>query len=113
MTMADFDNILDAGNPDQVVLTQVRADGSIDVAPLEVSVSGPGDANRLLVFTGIALVDVKFAEDDEILRRGEVRVRLNYPLTNSVKFISSATAASLSSIFNADDEDVTFAVDSA
>jgi hypothetical protein len=111
--MADFDKTLDAGDPDEVVLTRLNADGAADVAPLEIVVNGPGDANRLLVFTGIALVDVKFSEDDDIVRRGEVRVRLRYPLPDNVRFISSATTAALSSIFNADsdDEETTFAVD--
>lgn len=56
-------------------------------------------------------MDVKFSEDDEILRRGEVRVRLRYPLHESVKFISSATTAALAGIFNADDEATTFGIE--
>jgi hypothetical protein len=111
--MADFDKTLDAADPNQVVPTRIEADGSADSSPLEIFLDGPGDANRLLVFTGIALVDVQFAEDDEILRRGRIRVRLNFPLSDAVKFISSATTASLSSIFSADDSDeaTTFALD--
>lgn len=111
--MADFDKTLDAGNPGDVVLTRLNADGAADLAPLEMVVNGPGEANRLFVFTGLALVDIKFSEDDDIVRRGEVRVRLRYPLPDSIRFISSATTAALSSIFNADDDDeeTTFAVD--
>lgn len=111
--MADFDKTLDASNPNDVVLTRLDANGQFDVSPLAVVVNGPGDANRLLVFTGIALVDIKFAEGDEIVRRGQVRVRLNFPLPGTITFISSASTASLSSIFNAaDDVETTYAVDS-
>lgn len=111
--MNDFDRILDASDPNVVAPTGVKADGSLTSAPLEVGINGPGDANRLLIFTGIALTKVDFAEDDEILRRGSVRVRLNYPLPESVKFISSSTTACLANIFNLDDEDTTFAVESS
>jgi hypothetical protein len=110
--MADFDKTLNSASPGEVVPTGRTADGSPTSAPLEIPVVGPDNANFLLVFTGIALVNVQFSEDDELIRRGEVRVRLNFPLPANVTFISSATTAALSSIFNGDDdEDTTFAVD--
>jgi hypothetical protein len=111
--MSDFDITLDASDKNVVTPTGVAADGSPSSAPLEIGINGPGDANRLLIFTGIALPKADFAEDDEILRRGSVRVRLNYPLAASVKFISSSTTACLANIFNLDDEDTTFAVESS
>jgi hypothetical protein len=78
---------------------------------IEVAVDGPGDANRLVIFTGTALVNVVSDNDDDDIKRGVARVRLDYPLTKTVHFIQSATNASLASIFNKDDDDQLYAVD--
>jgi hypothetical protein len=108
--MSDFDKTLDASDPNDVTRTSVKPDGTLTADPLEVAVNGPGDANRLLIFSGIAVAKIDFAEDDEILRQGPVHVKLNYRLPKSVKFISSSTTASLGSIFNTTGEAFTFAV---
>jgi hypothetical protein len=78
---------------------------------IEVAVDGPGDANRLVIFTGTALVNVVSDNDDADIRRGIARVRLDYPLFKTVHFIQSATNASLASIYNKDDDDQLYAVD--
>lgn len=111
--MSDFERVLDASDPNAVTQTGVTADGQLTSAPLEIGIQGPGEANRLLIFTGIALTKVSFAEDDGILRRGSAQVNLNYRLPESVKFVSSSTMACLANIFNLADEDTTFAVESA
>jgi hypothetical protein len=77
---------------------------------IEVVVAGPGDQNRLLIFTGTALVNATPSNDDDV-RRGVVKIRLDYPLPKTVQFIASATNASLASIANNDDDDQIYAVD--
>lgn len=109
--MPDFEKTLDAADPNQVTPTSVKQDGeTLTTGPLEVEVKGPDDANRLLIFTGIAITRADFEEDDEILRRGLIRIKLNYPLPGTVKFISSSTTAALGNIFNNTGEAFTFAV---
>src|SRR5215471_6318662 len=78
---------------------------------IEVSVDGPDNANRLLIFTGTAIVNVISDNDDDDIRRGAVRIKLDYPLPKAVRFVQSATTATLASIFNRDDDDQLYAVD--
>jgi hypothetical protein len=50
-------------------------------------------ANRLLIFTGTALLD-KSGDSDNI-SRGVLRVRLRFPLSKTVNFVGSASVAAL------------------
>src|SRR5262249_31900370 len=50
-------------------------------------------ANRLLIFTGTALLDKSGDSDD--VSRGVLRVRLQFPLSKTVNFIGSASVAAL------------------
>ncbi len=93
---------------------EINLDASKDVinaTHIEAFVDGPGNANRLLIFTGSANVNRKSDNDDDLVRRGAVRIKLNFPLSSAVTFIDAATNASLGSIFNRDDDDTTYAVD--
>lgn len=111
--MSDFDKTYNAAHPEDVTPTSVKQNGQATTEPLEVSITGPGEANRLLIFSGIARVLLDFADDDGHIFRGLVRVRLNYRLHDSVKFISSSTSAALANIFNNTGEFFTFAVEDA
>jgi hypothetical protein len=71
----------------------------------------PGPANRLLVFAGSVLAEVRGDEDGEVTR-GVVRVRLGSLLGASVKFVGAATAASLAA-FHSETDNVLFGVDAA
>lgn len=69
-------------------------------------------ANRLLIFTGTAVNRDLIGHDDN-LARGVFRVRLRFPVPQSVLFKASATLAALSSVHGDSDEDLTFAADAA
>jgi hypothetical protein len=58
--------------------------------------SDPGPANRLVIFTGTAILGLNL---DNTLKRGVLRVRLRYPL-GSIKFVGSATISSLASFLS-------------
>src|SRR5262249_20995502 len=93
---------------------EINLDASKDVVNathIEAFVEGPGDANRLLIFTGSANVNRQSDNDDDLVRRGTVRITLDFPLSAAVTFIDAATNASLGSIFNRDDDDTTYAID--
>jgi len=93
---------------------QINLDASqdaVNATHLEVFADGPGGANRLLIFTGTANVNRRSDNDDDAVRRGTVRIKLNFPLSAAVTFVDSATNASLASIFNRDDDDTTYAID--
>ena len=98
----DFEKVLDASVGNEVA----------NAGHVEVSIDGPDGANLLHIFTGTAIIDFR-PTDDEVLRRGVVRVRLNLaPLSPAVQFVDSATNAELASIFSRDDDvDTTYAVD--
>jgi hypothetical protein len=98
----DFEKVVHASLADEVA----------NAGHVEVAIDGPDGASLLHIFTGIAIIDFR-PTDDDVLRRGTVRVRLNLPpLSPSVQFVDSATNAELASIFNNDDDvDTTFAVD--
>jgi hypothetical protein len=66
----------------------------------------------MLIFTGIAKCGLQ-ADGDGDLSRGVVRIRLHFPIRKSIRFVGSATFASLASIHGSDDEDSLFAVDAA
>jgi hypothetical protein len=87
----DFDRLLDARDSSQV-------EHGND--PLEVAVQGPGGASRLFVFTGAARVQIGFGGDNDAIRRGVMRVRLDFPLSSAVRFIDAATVAGLTSTGN-------------
>jgi hypothetical protein len=93
---------------------QINLDTSKDVVNathIEAFIDGPGDANRLVIFTGTANVNRDSDNDDDLVRRGVVRVSLDFPLSPAVTFVDAATNASLGSIFNRDDDDTTYAID--
>jgi hypothetical protein len=87
----DFNKLLDARDSSQVE----HGDD-----PLEAIVQGPGGASRLFVFTGSALVGVDFGGDSGSIRRGVMRVRLDFPLSGTVRFVAAATVAGLTSTGN-------------
>jgi hypothetical protein len=93
---------------------QINLDASkdaVNATHIEAFVDGPGDANRLLIFTGSANVNRESDNDDDLVRRGTVRLKLNFPLSSAITFVDAATNASLGSIFNRDDDDTTYAID--
>ena len=96
----DFEINLDAAKPSDVD----------NATHIEASIDGP-NANLLIIFTGIAIVNRESDNDDDLVRRGIVRVKLDFPLSPSVQFVDSATNAGLAAIFNRDDDDTTYAVD--
>ena len=68
--------------------------------------------NRLIIFTGTAICGVA-ADGDGERSLGVVRIRLNFPLSNTLHFIGSATVAALASVHGDDPEEALFAVDAA
>jgi hypothetical protein len=96
----DFLISLDASKSDQV-------DNGINI---KASINGPV-ANTLVIFTGIAILNRESDNDDNLVRRGTLRVKLNFPLSSSLQFVSAASNAGLASIFNRDDDDTTYAID--
>jgi hypothetical protein len=96
---------------------------SLSAAPQSTDVANPqhifaninnsDGATELHVFTGIALVNIVSDNDDDQIRKGTIRIDLNFPLSQLASFISSTTTAGFASIFNKDDDDVIFAVDCA
>jgi hypothetical protein len=100
----EFTITRDAGNPKEVTNTSVGG------PHIELTVDGPDDANRLLIFTGIAILDLE-ARNDGGIHRGTCLIRLDYPLPKASTFIKSASNASLSAIRNDDTDAWLFAVD--
>jgi hypothetical protein len=112
MHSTDFVTDLDTSRGDQVsapALLNIGIQDGVQSFPLPKT---DESANRLLIFTGTAICPVGGDGDGEPTR-GVVRVRLNFKLPDSVRFVGSATVAALASIHGEDDEDSTFAVDSA
>lgn len=70
-------------------------------------------AERLLVFTGTAVINIGFSEDDEIVRRGVVKLNLDFEVPSLLRFVNSATTAGLGTVSNSNgaDEDTLWAVD--
>jgi hypothetical protein len=66
-------------------------------------------ANSLVIFTGTAAFE-RYGSDERVLY-GVVRVRLGFELKSNVKYLGSASVASLASIYGSD-EDSLWAVDS-
>jgi hypothetical protein len=58
-------------------------------------------ANRLLIFTGTALLN-KVGDSDNI-SRGVLRVRLQFPLSKTVNFVGSASVAALATVSGNED----------
>ncbi len=78
--------VLDANNPDQV------KEGKM----LKLGIKGPGDANRLLIFTGTAVTNFSGpAEAVGGVSTGVLTVRLLDAANSPKQFIRSATFASL------------------
>jgi hypothetical protein len=69
----------------------------------------PGEANRLLIFTGTVAAELR---GDDRFKQGVIRIRLHSPLPTGVKFIGSATVACLAA-FHTDDDQVLFGVNAA
>jgi hypothetical protein len=99
---AGFIRTLDAADPAQVA----------NARHLEIAIAGPDGANRLHIFTGVALIDFRPTDDDQ-QRGGVARVILNVPaLPLSARVIDAATNAELAAIFSFDEDvSTTFAVD--
>lgn len=75
--------------------------------------SAPSGANRLLVFSGTALVGFR-PTDDDVLTKGTVSIQFIRNLLDPTNLKQAAVSANLSSIFNLDTgNDTTYAVDCA
>jgi len=81
---------------------EVTTAGTLDVGIVEGHQVLPAQedpnltANRLLIFSGTAIVGKSGDRDDVI--RGVIRVRLGFPLSASVKHVGSASVAALATI---------------
>ena len=81
-----FDILLDASNPNDV------AEGK----HVAMVVKGPGDANRLLMFTGTAIVRLRGpGEDEGTIRNRGLAITLLDTANSPADFLRSATFASL------------------
>jgi hypothetical protein len=82
----------------------------LQVFPADDNTKG---ANRLLIFTGTTVNNILVGHDDN-LYQGVFRVRLGFPLSNSVILKASATVAALASLHGEGaQEDTTFSADAA
>jgi len=82
---------LDADNPDQVA----------NASTMEIVVDGPGDINRLFIFTGTALVNFERDEsEDPGTQVIEIQIILEKNLPSKKDFRGSATFASHGEIEN-------------
>jgi len=97
--------------------TQVASPRTLDIG-IEDGVQAfpkPGtneSANRLMIFTGTAICSIA-ADGDGERSLGVVRIRLNFPISNTLHFVGSATVAALASVHGDDPEEALFAVDAA
>jgi hypothetical protein len=71
--------------------------------------NNPGEANRLLIFTGTVAAELR---GDHRIKQGVIRIQLHNPLPTGVKFIGSATVAGLAAL-HTDDDQVLFGVNAA
>ena len=110
MHSTDFFSDLNAANTGQVIESRVLDIGIENGVQTVPSPTTSETANRLMIFTGTAICEVP-ADGDGELSRGLVRVRLNFPLSQTLHFIGSATVAALASVHGSDDADAVFAVD--
>jgi hypothetical protein len=108
----DFLQDRDAGDTSQVAesrILDVGIEGGVQTSPQPATSE---TANRLMIFTGTAICEI-VADGDGELSRGVVRVRLNFPLSQSLHFIGSATVAALASVRGSEEAGALFAVDTA
>jgi hypothetical protein len=112
MHNTDFINDFDAGNSSQVTESRILDIGIEDGVQTFPSPATSETANRLMIFTGTAICEIP-ADGDGELSRGVVRVRLNFPLSQTLHFIGSATVAALASVHGSHDADAVFAADAA
>ena len=102
---------LDADKPDQVAsgIRPGSNPGQLVATFIEVTVDGPGDANRLFIFTGTALVN--YENFTAILRdEKHFQVILAWRLADKKDFRGSSTYASLATIQSDDNEDFAHAL---
>jgi hypothetical protein len=106
----DFLIDLNTNEDTEVAFARTLDIGIVDGVQASPEQDNPGDvANRLFVFTGTTIFTLNGPSDD--FSRGIVRVRLNFPLTPSLKYVGSASCAALASIHGGDEEDAVFASD--
>jgi hypothetical protein len=86
---------------------------------MEVQISGPGDANRLYIFTGTAVFNWHRTDDDS-WARGPLYISMRTipgrPVFDPGRWIRGAAVASLASVYSRETgrrDEVGFAVDSA
>jgi len=81
-----FTILLDASNPNDV------AEGK----ELEIIVNGPGDTNRLLIFTGTAIVSLRGPDETEgLVKNRDVKITLLNSASSPKDFRGAATFVSL------------------
>ena len=112
MHNTDFLSDLNTANTGQVTESRALDIGIENGVQTVPSPTTSETANRLMIFTGTAICEVP-ADGDGDLSRGVVRVRLNFPLSQTLHLIGSATVAALASVHGSDDADAVFAVDAA
>src|SRR5262249_7381477 len=112
MHNTDFVTDLDAGNGSQVAEGRILDVGIDDGVQTFPSPATSETANRLMIFTGTAICEIP-ADGDGDLSRGVVRIRLNFPISQTLHFIGSATVAALASVHGSDDADAVFGADAA
>lgn len=101
--------------PFQLVLLDTDSTNIQNASNLEFVIDppAPNGANRLLVFTGDALVGF-LPTDDDVPAKGTVTIKFVRDIGDPSNFKNATASASLSSIFNEDtDHDTTYAVDCA
>jgi hypothetical protein len=101
--------------PFQPVLLDTDSTNIQNASSLEFVIDppAPNGANRLLIFTGDALVGFLPTVDD-VITRGTVTIKFVRDIGDPSNLKNATASASLSSIFNADtDHDTTYAVDCA
>ena len=107
----DFLSDLDAENANDVAFGRKLDIGVKDGIQSFPPPSTSDVANRLLIFTGTPMFELRGQESQ--FTRGIFRVRLQFKISGTVRFVGSATVAALSSIHGGDEEDAVFAVDGA
>jgi hypothetical protein len=110
MHNTDFISDLNAANSSQVTESRTLDIGIENGEQTFPSPTTTETANRLMIFTGTAICEVP-ADGDGQLSRGVVRVRLNFPLRETLHLVGSATVAALASVHGSDDADAVFAAD--
>jgi hypothetical protein len=113
MHNTDFVIDLDVNDPQQVAsprTVNIGIKDGLQAFPPDDRTKG---ANRLLIFTGTGLCGAG-ADPDGDLTQGVVRVRLRFPLPQTVIFKAAATLAGLASLHGeSEQDDLTFAADAA